>query len=104
MPSTADLNLSTMPMKSRKLIVALIFWPLSAFAQLQVEAVADQDTAKPETVLERVLSEPVVVEQGPHHRTWRRLISERLLDGTTVERESSYIELGTCMNVLRDDK
>jgi len=47
-------------------------------------------------------AEPVIVERGPHHRTWERTVTEILGDGSTTERKSSVIELGTSMHYWRD--
>jgi hypothetical protein len=45
---------------------------------------------------------PVIVERGQNHRTWERTVTEVLGNGTTIERKSSVIELGTSMHYWKD--
>src|SRR4026209_1766094 len=47
-------------------------------------------------------AEPVIVERGQNHRRWERTVTEVLGDGTTTERKSSVIELGTSMHYWKD--
>lgn len=43
-----------------------------------------------------------VVERGPHHRVWERIITETLPDGIVAERKSAYTELATGLHYLKD--
>ena len=65
----------------------LAAWTLTARAQ---EPVQGGDKA--------AVSEPRIVERGPHHRVWERTITEGLPNGKTVERKSSYTEIATGMH------
>jgi hypothetical protein len=41
------------------------------------------------------ISNPQVVERGPHHRVWQRTVAETQPDGSVAERVSSYTELAS---------
>jgi hypothetical protein len=47
-------------------------------------------------------ADPLVVERGQNHRVWERTVTETLGDGTTAERKSSVVELGTSMHYWKD--
>src|SRR6266511_3672345 len=49
-------------------------------------------------------TEAVVVDRGPHHRTWRGVTQTTLKDGRVVDRTNSYVELGTGMHFWKDNQ
>ncbi len=73
----------------------LVFLSLPLSASAQVARVARVDEAPK-------ISEPRVVERGPHHRVWERTITEKLRNGKTVERKSSFTELANGLHHLKD--
>src|SRR6266496_4649228 len=73
-----------------RLVVALslAFHPLQAVAQVGAQAGAVR------------LSEPVVTERGPHHRTWSRVKQITLPGGRRLFETKSYQELAGGMHYL----
>jgi hypothetical protein len=90
-------------MKSSLITLALLLNAGAEFSQ----AVASDASTSPDSNLAAELPAPTpwaVVDRGPHHKTWERIVYELSPSGSAVPVSHRYTELATGMNYLQNNQ